>query len=176
MPGKIPNTEDFQNALDEIFNKYEGEGKTFIVVQTGGLHRQVGGYPGENHRMPLCCEVMRKNMKPELGDEILPDGPAKGDGASLRIRYNLPRTSSKSFTTPCSYCGGTGKDPDPLSMTLQVAPVCPACRGSGSMKLEGSRDEYEPHKFCEGSGKDPDDIVRWKPCHICNGTGLVKVR
>ena len=28
----------------------------------GKLHRQVGGYPGANRRMPDCCEVMYAEM------------------------------------------------------------------------------------------------------------------
>ena len=66
------------------------EGSSSIEVNSGALHRRVGGYPG-NHRMPICCSVMRTVMKP--GDEIIAS-PLKGDdadGASLTIRYVLPR-------------------------------------------------------------------------------------
>jgi 5-methylcytosine-specific restriction protein A len=59
-----------------------------ITIKSGDLHRRVGGYPSHNHRMPVCCHVMRANMR--SGDQILA-APPKGDGATLVIRYRLPR-------------------------------------------------------------------------------------
>ena len=64
------------------------QGKNFVDIKSGDLHRVVGGYPGYNHRMPICCNVMKKNMR--YLDQIL-DEPPKGFGASLVIRYKLPR-------------------------------------------------------------------------------------
>lgn len=29
-----------------------------LEVNSGDVHRSLGGYPGADHRMPLCCEVM----------------------------------------------------------------------------------------------------------------------
>jgi 5-methylcytosine-specific restriction protein A len=49
----------------------------------------IGGYPGAGkHRMPVCCEAMRSEKR--AGDEIVFE-PPKGKGASLTIRYRLPR-------------------------------------------------------------------------------------
>lgn len=59
-------------------------------VNAGELHRRVGGYPGSNHRMPVSCEVMRSAMGSDAGDIVLSQ-PPKGDGATLTIRYVLPR-------------------------------------------------------------------------------------
>jgi hypothetical protein len=81
----IPTSEDFQNALNKIFADAWRNGEPFVDVKAGDLHRVIGGYPGTNHRMPLCCHVMRKNMKE--GDEIL-NQPPKGNGASLVIQYH----------------------------------------------------------------------------------------
>lgn len=39
--------------------------------------------------MPVCCSVMRKNMR--TGDHIL-HKPPKGNGATLRILYHIPRS------------------------------------------------------------------------------------
>ncbi len=83
-----PTTEDFQRELDKVFAKAQQEGKPFIEVKSGDLHRSVGGYPGPNHRIPLCCTVMKRTMKP--GDEILRQPPS-GLGATLTIRFELPR-------------------------------------------------------------------------------------
>lgn len=83
--GQPPTADDFQVALDSIFEHARGE---FIDVKSGDLHRMVGGYPGPSHRMPLCCRVMRQNMRP--GDSVINE-PPKGAGAGLVIRYMLPR-------------------------------------------------------------------------------------
>ncbi|MFB0507622.1 MAG: hypothetical protein ACETWT_12905 [Thermodesulfobacteriota bacterium] len=83
-----PTAKDFQSELDNIFASAQQEGKSFIEIKSGDLHRSVGGYPGRNHRIPLCCGVMKRNMKPE--DQILRQPPS-GEGATLIIRFNLPR-------------------------------------------------------------------------------------
>jgi 5-methylcytosine-specific restriction protein A len=84
----MATNEDFQSELDEIFALAEQKRLTAIVITSGNLHRNVGEYTGRNHRMPICCNVMRSNMK--TGDEII-SAPPKGDGATLMIRYNFPR-------------------------------------------------------------------------------------
>ena len=85
---KTPDSYDFQQSLYKIFKDAQANENHYIDVNSGELHRRVGGYPGRNHRMPLCCEIMKKNMK--TGDQIL-EQPPKGKGASLTIRYKLPR-------------------------------------------------------------------------------------
>ena len=84
----IPTAEDFQNELDKIFRDAQSQNLQAVEVTSGELHRLVGGYPGKTHRMPACCQVMRANM--QAGDQIL-SAPPKGNGATLVIRYCLPR-------------------------------------------------------------------------------------
>ena len=88
MSVHIPTSVDFQNALDDLLRTAQQQGLSQIQVKSGELHRRVGGYPSNNHRMPICCQVMRANM--HSGDQIL-SAPPKGDGATLVIRYRLPR-------------------------------------------------------------------------------------
>lgn len=83
-----PTAQDFQNKLKNIFTSAQSQGKPFVDVKSGDLHRRVGGYPGHNHRMPVCCDVMRRNMKPR--DQILQEPPS-GQGATIVIHYKLPR-------------------------------------------------------------------------------------
>jgi hypothetical protein len=64
-------------------------GRENVEVSAGELHRSVGGYPGPDHRMPVCCSVMRFEFSEDC-DRVL-ESPLSGDGASLTIRYNLPR-------------------------------------------------------------------------------------
>ncbi len=80
--------EDFRAQLLAEFRRATERGASFIDVNSGELHRQVGSYPGPNHRMPVCCEAMYGEQR--LGDRILAR-PPKGKGASLTIRYKLPR-------------------------------------------------------------------------------------
>ena len=83
-----PTAEEFQSELDRIFSSAQQVGKPFIEVTSGDLHRSVGGYPGLNHRIPMCCGVMKRNMKP--GDKIVRQPPS-GLGATLIVRFTLPR-------------------------------------------------------------------------------------
>ena len=84
----MPTADDFQKELDSIFSFAEAKRLTAIILKSGDLHRLVGDYPGTNHRMPICCSVMRKNMK--RGDEVMSEPPS-GEGASLTIKYQFPR-------------------------------------------------------------------------------------
>jgi 5-methylcytosine-specific restriction protein A len=83
-----PKSEDFQAALDKIFEESMRNKLKSITVVSGELHRKVGGYPGSNHRMPICCSVMKKNIKKD--DKIIYEPPS-GKGATLKIEYKLPR-------------------------------------------------------------------------------------
>lgn len=82
-----PTSEDFQRRLEAIMDDARRNGKSSVTVRAGDLHKAVGGYPNRgNHRMPVCCSVMRDRMRD--GDRILAS-PPEGDGASLLILYML---------------------------------------------------------------------------------------
>ena len=85
------NVEAFRSALAREFSKALSSGATHATVNSGDLHRYVGGYPGPNHVMPSCCSVMRKAMKAD--DQVISQ-PRKGAGASLTIKYRLPRVDA----------------------------------------------------------------------------------
>jgi len=87
-PKKAPVANDFWFQLFRLLSAASDIGEKSVVVQAGELHRRVGCYPGPNHRMPVCCQVMRDEMQP--GDVILEE-PPKGSGARLTVRYQLPR-------------------------------------------------------------------------------------
>ena len=78
----------FRAALAREFQKATHAGQASVRVATGDLHRVVGGYPGSDHRIPVCCQVMTSTMAP--GDTIV-EVPPSGMGASLTIEYRLPR-------------------------------------------------------------------------------------
>jgi len=82
------NKEGFQLALKETLKVAENLGLVAVDVNSGNLHRRIGGYPGQDHRMATCSDAMHDEMK--AGDEIVTQ-PEKGKGASLVIRYQLPR-------------------------------------------------------------------------------------
>jgi hypothetical protein len=88
-----PVANDFWLRLFDLFNDATSAGERSIDVQAGQLHKSAGWYPGPNHRMPMCCRVMRDEMQP--GDLVVAE-PPKGAGASLVIRYFLPRVAEKS--------------------------------------------------------------------------------
>ncbi len=86
-----PKSQDFQTYLGALLKRAENDRESFFIIESGDLHRQVGGYPGINHRMPICCDVMYGMM--QQGDQIL-YAPPKGKGASLKIQYQIPRTGA----------------------------------------------------------------------------------
>ncbi len=52
----------FRNTLRTALQGAGLQHMPFIDVNAGQLHRLVGNYPGGNHRMPVCCKVMRDAM------------------------------------------------------------------------------------------------------------------
>ena len=88
MPA-APTSEDFSKELAAQLFRAENRDASHVEINSGELHRVVGGYPGPDHRMPTCCEVMRRAYRP--GDETISE-PNEGNGATLTIRYKLPRS------------------------------------------------------------------------------------
>jgi len=85
----MPTTEDFRAELLARLDRAARQGRAHAEVNAGELHRSVGGYPGTNHAMPSCCNVMRGEFDPRR-DELTHE-PASGQGASLTIWYAVPR-------------------------------------------------------------------------------------
>ena len=48
----------FLAKLNEIFAAKTNAGEKEVTITSGELHRLLGGYPGTNHRMPICCAAM----------------------------------------------------------------------------------------------------------------------
>lgn len=92
----MPDREDFRAILAERMAEAIGDWKPHLQVTAGAIHRTVGDYPGNNHRMPVCCSVMREEMGE--GDVIVTEPPS-GQGASLTIRYwvRVPPNMGLSF-------------------------------------------------------------------------------
>ena len=78
----------FEMELRRQLRYAQSLGKSFVDLNSGELHRDAGGYPGTDHRMPVCCSAMTDEMNTH--DQIL-EQPPKGRGTSLTIRYTLPR-------------------------------------------------------------------------------------
>jgi len=83
-----PTSADFTSRLNAILEEAHREGKDAVTVLAGNLHRQVSGYPARNHRMPVCCSVMRRKMG--SSDEVI-YAPPKGSGATLLVRYRFTK-------------------------------------------------------------------------------------
>ena len=96
-----PTKKDFIDALQKKKLTACESGASSLTITSGELHRLVGGYPGPNHKMPMCCEVMYAAIKE--GDEIIYK-PPKGKGASVKITYHfghsLGEESSRSAGLP----------------------------------------------------------------------------
>ncbi len=84
----MATTETLRAELRLQLGRAKRRGAPSVEINSGELHRKVGGYPGPNHIMYSCCSVMYAEQK--TSDKIL-TSPPKGRGASLTIRYRLPR-------------------------------------------------------------------------------------
>lgn len=83
--------DEFRAELTARIRRAELRGAKALEVNSGELHRSLGGYPKSPHQMPSCCDVMHEEQR--AGDEII-SAPPKGRGASLTIRYKLPRVGT----------------------------------------------------------------------------------
>jgi hypothetical protein len=80
------DSEAFRQEIEKQKREARANGQKYVDIRSGDVHAIVGGYPGTNHRMPACCNVMYSMMG--KNDGIL-NAPFKGKGASLKIRYYL---------------------------------------------------------------------------------------
>jgi 5-methylcytosine-specific restriction protein A len=59
----------FKYTIEQRLFKAFRDGKKHIYITSEDVHRKVGGYPGTNHKMPICCDAMYSKIK--VGDEVL---------------------------------------------------------------------------------------------------------
>jgi hypothetical protein len=112
-----PTAEDFRKTLKRIFQDAQNKGLPYIDVKAGELHRQVGEYPGPNHRMPVCSSVMRQMMQQ---DDIILDEPPRGMGASLTIRYRLPRAGDPQHSSMLPFEGFKSISKESLNVKFEM--------------------------------------------------------
>ena len=55
-----PTSEDFSKELAWQLFRAEKSGATHVEINSDELHRSVGGYPGPDHQLPTCCDVMQR--------------------------------------------------------------------------------------------------------------------
>ena len=84
----LPTAAQFEEEIRREWTHAIAKDCGHLEVNAGELHRALGGYPGPNHRMPDCCQVMKRLMT--SGDRIV-STPPSGQGSSLTIRYRVPR-------------------------------------------------------------------------------------
>jgi 5-methylcytosine-specific restriction protein A len=85
----MPTTAEFTQEIVRQIAAAAEANEQFVDICSGDVHGIVGSYPDSNaHRMPVCCSSMRRLM--QAGDAVLTT-PESGNGASLVIRYQLPR-------------------------------------------------------------------------------------
>ena len=80
-------TKQYRAVLTKALAVAQKQGFSAVEVRAADLHKKLGGYTGSDHRIPVCCEVMRQAMKPS--DEVV--ASSRSQGANLTIRYRLPR-------------------------------------------------------------------------------------
>ena len=86
---QAPRAADFEREVRERWRLAQVEGASYVDINAGEVHRKLGGYPGPGNAMANCCQVMERLR--EASDQVR-ESPRKGKGASLTIRYFLPRS------------------------------------------------------------------------------------
>jgi 5-methylcytosine-specific restriction protein A len=85
----MPTMDDFRREVIAQIARAQRQGRPHVEINAGELHRVVGDYPDAGaHRMPMACAALRELKT--ASDEII-FAPEGGNGASLTIRYKLPR-------------------------------------------------------------------------------------
>lgn len=84
--------QQFRTELSRLLKAASARGFSAVELTAGALHRRVGGYPGQGHRMPVCCDVMRADMGP---DDVIVEEPPQGKGASLKVRFQPSRSDEE---------------------------------------------------------------------------------
>ena len=145
----MPTVDEFRSEIRSQFREAESRSLDHIQINSGQLHRKLGGYPGPKAQMPSCCQAMYHEQN--RGDEIISQ-PLKGYGASLTIRYRLPRLSTGVSGTP------GGQKPQVGLVKRQIPAVPPIVNTSSRlMKVEG----YDFQLICEiKPQKNPDGTVK----------------
>ncbi|WP_202326745.1 hypothetical protein [Mesorhizobium sp. 113-3-9] len=80
---------DFHDELCAQIKRAQKHGAPHVEINSGELHRKVGGYPGTGHRMPLCCDAMYFEKRD--ADEVV-CAPLKGKNAPDLLARNAPLT------------------------------------------------------------------------------------
>src|SRR5437868_7752292 len=81
-----PTAWEFRNKLTVILNTARQKGQSYVDIESGSLHKDVGGDANAHHRMPVCCEVMMKMMR--NGDSILKER-SEEHTSELQSRFDL---------------------------------------------------------------------------------------
>ena len=84
----MPTKAEFHRAIESAFREARARGADHVLINSGELHRRLGGYPGPDHQMPSCCDAMYEK---KCSIDTIVEAPNKGKGASLTIQYRLPR-------------------------------------------------------------------------------------
>ncbi len=84
----MPTKAEFRAALEKRFLEARQKGASEVEINSGALHRELGGYPAPSHQMPSCCDAMYEEQDAR---DVIVSAPKRGKGASLTIRYALPR-------------------------------------------------------------------------------------
>ena len=64
----MPSVDEFRSAIRSQFREAEARCLPKIEINSGQLHRKLGGYPGPKAQMPSCCQAMYHEKK--LGDDL----------------------------------------------------------------------------------------------------------
>jgi hypothetical protein len=79
----MPAADEFRDELYRAMHEGFSRGSEYIEMETGDLHRCLGGYPGPDHRSDLA-EYRRRSMRSAAGQGVIQSG-----GGGFRVFFSL---------------------------------------------------------------------------------------
>jgi hypothetical protein len=90
---QVPTKDEFRSEIRSQLRGAELRGATFLEINSGLVHRKIGGYPGTNHQMPSCCDAMYEVKR--AGDMISPSCNSRREGPSDRAAWRRAKLGAR---------------------------------------------------------------------------------
>ncbi len=91
----MPENKHYRYELLRILDEAEREARKHIDVNAGEIHKGLGGYPSRDHRVPVCCDVMKAAMVPAWETKVLHEAPSDFGGKPDNTLHSSACDSSR---------------------------------------------------------------------------------
>lgn len=72
----MPTKDEFTTELRARFRRAQERDAEFIDINSGELHRALGGHPAAKHQMPSCCKPRTRDLVQGRDSRVVEDARA----------------------------------------------------------------------------------------------------